>query len=46
MLTVTGFNVFMVLVAIASIIVTVPSQRPQAEEDARPDMVAPPAFGN
>lgn len=40
------FNVFMVLVAIASIILTVPSQRPQAEEDARPDVVAPPAFGN
>jgi DHA2 family multidrug resistance protein-like MFS transporter len=40
------FNVFMVLVAIAAIILTVPSQRPQAEEDARPDVVAPPAFGN
>ncbi|MEV7649370.1 MFS transporter [Arthrobacter sp. NPDC089319] len=40
------FNVFMVVVAIASIIVTVPSQRSKEEEEARPDEVAPPAFGN
>ena len=40
------FNVFMVVVAIASIILTVPSKRPPREEEARPDEVAPPAFGN
>ncbi|MDD0857788.1 hypothetical protein NHF46_08545 [Arthrobacter alpinus] len=39
------FNVFMV-VAIAAIILTVPSQRSKDEEDAQPDEVAPPAFGN
>jgi DHA2 family multidrug resistance protein-like MFS transporter len=40
------FNVLMVMIAIAAIIVTVPSERPKAEEDARPDEVPPPAFGN
>lgn len=40
------FNVFMVVVAIASIIVSVPRDRPKEEEEARPDVVAPPAFGN
>jgi DHA2 family multidrug resistance protein-like MFS transporter len=40
------FNVFMVVVAIASIILTVPSERSKKEQDARPDEVAPPAFGN
>jgi MFS transporter, DHA2 family, multidrug resistance protein len=40
------FNVFMVMVAIAAIIVAVPSHRPKAEDDATPDVVAPAAFGN
>ena len=40
------FNVFMVVIAIASIILTVPSERSKKERDARPDEVAPPAFGN
>ncbi|WP_353987198.1 MFS transporter [Ruicaihuangia caeni] len=40
------FNVFMVVVAIASIIASVPRDRPKEEEEARPDVVAPPAFGN
>jgi len=40
------FNVVMVLIAIASIIVTVPSKQPKEEAQARPDVVAPPAFGN
>ncbi|WP_160320833.1 hypothetical protein [Arthrobacter alpinus] len=40
------FNVFMVVVAIAAIILTGPSQRSKDEEDAQPDEVAPPAFGN
>jgi DHA2 family multidrug resistance protein-like MFS transporter len=40
------FNVFMVMVAIAAIIVTVPSERSEAEKEAQPDEVAPPAFGN
>lgn len=40
------FNVFMVVIAIASIIVTVPSERSKKEQEARPDEVAPPAFGN
>ncbi|MCQ9162735.1 MFS transporter [Arthrobacter sp. STN4] len=40
------FNVFMVVVAIASIIVAVPSKRPGHEEQARPGEVAPAAFGN
>jgi MFS transporter, DHA2 family, multidrug resistance protein len=40
------FNVFMVLTAIASIILTVPTHRPPAVEEARLDAVAPPAFGN
>ncbi|MGM0928227.1 MAG: MFS transporter [Actinomycetota bacterium] len=40
------FNVFMVVIAIASIILTVPSERSKKEREARPDEVAPPAFGN
>ena len=40
------FNVFMVVVAIASIIVTVPATRSKEEEEAQPDVVPPPAFGN
>jgi DHA2 family multidrug resistance protein-like MFS transporter len=40
------FNVLMVLIAIAAIIVTVPSEQPKEEAEARPDVVAPPAFGN
>lgn len=40
------FNVFMVVIAIAAIIATVPAQRQQEEEDARPDVVAPVPFGN
>jgi DHA2 family multidrug resistance protein-like MFS transporter len=40
------FNVFMVVIAIASIIVTVPTERSKKEREARPDEVAPPAFGN
>ncbi|MRH30135.1 MFS transporter [Microbacterium sp. SYP-A9085] len=40
------FNVFMVAIALISIIVTVPRHRPQHEEDRRPEVPAPPAFGN
>ena len=40
------FNVLMVLVAIAAIIVTVPAKQPRDEAEARFDVVAPPAFGN
>ncbi|MFD1212098.1 MFS transporter [Arthrobacter sp. GCM10027362] len=40
------FNVLLVLIAIAAIIVTVPSQRPKEEEEARPDVVPPPPIGN
>ncbi|UNK46332.1 MFS transporter [Arthrobacter sulfonylureivorans] len=40
------FNVFMVVIAIASIILTVPSERSKKEQEARPDEVAPPPFGN
>jgi DHA2 family multidrug resistance protein-like MFS transporter len=40
------FNVFMVVIAIISIILTVPRQRSQAEEEARPEVPAPPNFGN
>jgi hypothetical protein len=36
----------MVMIAIATVIVAVPSQRPKAEEEATPDVVAPVAFGN
>ncbi|MCG2621391.1 MFS transporter [Arthrobacter sp. I2-34] len=40
------FNVFMVLIAIASIIVAVPAHRPKEEEEAKPEIVAPPPIGN
>lgn len=40
------FNVLMVVIAIASIILTVPSKRSKEEEEAVHDEVAPPAFGN
>lgn len=40
------FNLFMVVIALISIIVTVPRQRPQPEEEARPEVPAPPNFGN
>lgn len=40
------FNLFMVVIALISIIVTVPSQRSQAEENMRPEVPAPPNFGN
>jgi MFS transporter, DHA2 family, multidrug resistance protein len=40
------FNLFMVVIAIISIIVTVPRQRSQVEEDTRPEVPAPPNFGN
>lgn len=40
------FNVLMVVVAIASIILTVPAQRRKEEEEAEREEVAPPAFGN
>ncbi|GAA3755289.1 multidrug efflux MFS transporter NorB [Microbacterium kribbense] len=40
------FNLFMVVIAIISIIVTVPRERPAAEEAARPEVPASPHFGN
>lgn len=40
------FNVFMVAIALISIIVTVPRHRPRHEEERRPEVPAPPAFGN
>lgn len=40
------FNLFMVVTALISIIVTVPRQRSQAEEEARPEVPPPPNFGN
>ncbi len=40
------FNLFMVVVAIISIIIAVPRQRPQVEEEARPEVPASPHFGN
>ncbi|EMY35807.1 major facilitator superfamily protein [Arthrobacter crystallopoietes BAB-32] len=40
------FNVLMVVIAIASIILTVPSERKREEAARRPDEVAPPPIGN
>ncbi|TFH55971.1 MFS transporter [Glutamicibacter arilaitensis] len=40
------FNVLMVVIAIAAIIVTVPSEKKKDSEKTKHDEIAPPAFGN
>jgi MFS transporter, DHA2 family, multidrug resistance protein len=40
------FNIFMCVVALVSIMVTVPAQQPQDERQARPDIPATPSLGS